>query len=664
MGGLETALAHGARLLASRPELAEEQAREILKVVPGRPEALLLLGAAQRRNGDLEGARKGLEHLVRSRPDWPHPRHELALTLAMLGERKLAIRELEKTCELAPDLGDAWGALGDLLTFEGDSEGADRAYGRQILASVSDPELLAAATALCADDIPTAELRLRERLKRQPTDVAAIRMLAEVAGRLGRYQDSENLLRRALELAPSFAAARHNLAIVLHRRERHEEARAEIERLLADDPHNPGLLNLEAIALSALGDYDKSLAIFASLLERHPRQPKVWMSYGHSLKTAGKLDEGVDAYRQAIEQEPSLGEAWWSLANLKTFRFEPADEAAMEGQLARADLSDEDRLHLHYALGKAFEDERCWAASFDHYASGAAIRRKLTPYNADEVSSHVARCKTLFTPEFFAEREGQGCDAPDPIFVVGLPRSGSTLVEQILSSHSQVEGTHELQVIISMARRLGGGRGRGQPSKYPEAIADLTPEDLRSMGEEFLAATRIHRRAGKPFFIDKMPNNFAHVGLIRLILPNAKIVDARRNPMATCFSAFKQHFARGQNFTYDLTDLGLYWRDYAELMAHFDAVLPGFVHRVIYEQMVADTETETRRLLEFCGLEFEESCLRFWETDRAVRTPSSEQVRQPIFSDAVEHWRNYEPWLGPLKEALGPALKSYPAAPA
>jgi tetratricopeptide (TPR) repeat protein len=651
-------------LLASRPELAEEQAQEILKIAPGRPEALLLLGSAQRRKGDLEAARAGLEKLVRDRPDWAHPHYELALTLATLGETKLALAELERTTELVPGYGDAWRTIGDLKTLAGDAEGADEAYGRQILASVNDPELIKAATALCDDDIPTAERLLRDFLKTRPTDVAAIRMLAEVAGRLGRYQDSENLLRRALELAPSFAPARHNLAIVLHRRERNLEALQEIERLIVDDQQNPSLLNLKAVALSYLGDYDQSLAIYASLLERQPKQPKVWMSYGHTLKTAGRLDEGVDAYRRAIEQEPTLGEAYWSLANLKTFRFSEADEGMMLEQLKAPALADDDRLHLHYALGKAFEDEERWADSFDHYAQGAAIRRKLTPYSADEVSGHVARSKALFTPEFFAEREGWGCDAPDPIFVVGLPRSGSTLVEQILSSHSAIEGTQELQVVIGMARRLGGGRNWGEASKYPEAVADVKPDELRAMGQEFLAATRVYRRAGKPFFIDKMPNNFAHIGLIRLILPNAKIVDARRNPMATCFSAFKQQFARGQNFTYDLTDLGRYWRDYSGLMAHFDRVLPGYVHRVIYEDMVADTETETRRLLEFCGLEFEDGCLRFWETERAVRTPSSEQVRQPIFSDAVEHWRNYEPWLGPLKEALGPALEAYPAAPA
>jgi tetratricopeptide (TPR) repeat protein len=663
-GGLEVALAHGARLLASKPELAEDQAREILKVVPGRPEALLLLAAAQRRRGDLEAARAGLDQLVRARPDWPHARYELALTLLALGERKLAAKALEKTCELVPGYGDAWRALGDLRTLEGDIEGADKAYGRQILASVNDPELIAAATALCDNDIPTAERLLREFLKTRPTDVAAIRMLAEVAGRLGRYQDSENLLRRCLELAPGFAAARHNLAIVLQKRFRTKEAVEEIDRLLADDPQNPGYLNLKAAALAYLGDYAACLDIYASVLSRFPDQPKIWMSYGHALKTAGKLEEGVRAYRRSIDQEPSLGEAYWSLANLKTFRFDEAEERAMLEQLDKPGVSDEDRLHLDFALGKAFEDGGRYEESFDHYARGAALRRKLTPYSADEVSDHVAHCKALFTPEFFAERAGQGCDAADPIFIVGLPRSGSTLVEQILSSHSMVEGTQELQVIIGMARRLGRSRTWGAVSCYPDCVADLAPGELRALGEEFLEAAHVHRREGKPFFIDKMPNNFAHLGLIRVILPKAKIIDARRHPMAACFSGFKQHFAQGQNFSYDLVDIGRYWRDYAELMAHFDNVLPGWVHRVTYENMVADTESETRRLLEFCGLPFESACLRFWETERAVRTASSEQVRKPIFSDAVEHWRNYEAWLGPLKEALGPALKSYPAAPA
>ncbi len=658
-GPLDAALAHGARLLETRPDLAEQQAEAILEAAPGHPVALRLLGVAKRFQGDAAGARTVLEDLARAQPRWAAAHYELGLTLSGLNEDKAAVAAFGRAVQLKSDFSDAWRALGDQLTLAGDTAAADRAYARHIRASVNDPRLMAAAQALCDDNLPVAERLLRDHLKAQPTDVAAMRMLAEVGGRVGRYADSELLLERALELAPGFGAARHNLAIVLNRQEKAPEALAQIDRLLAGEPRNPTYLNLKAVILGKTGDYEEALKLYDQVLKAQPNQPKVWMSYGHALKTAGRVDDGVGAYRKSLALEPSLGEAYWSLANLKTFRFEAADVEAMKAQLARDGLGNDDRLHLHYALGKALEDAGCWGESFEHYAAGAKIRRGQVDYDADETTSRVERSKALFTPEFFAARKGQGAAATDPIFVVGLPRSGSTLIEQILSSHSQVEGTMELTEIISIARELSGRRARTDPSNYPESIADVDAVGLRALGERFLERTRIQRKSGKRFFIDKMPNNFLHTGLIFAILPNARIVDARRHPMATCFSAFKQHFARGQNFSYDLTEVGRCWRDYAELMAHFDAVQPGRVHRVFYEQMVGDLEGETRRLLDYCGLELESQCLRFWETERAVRTASSEQVRRPIFTDAVEHWRNYHPWLGPLEAALGPGLEDY-----
>ena len=658
-GPLDVALAHGARLLETKPELAEQQAEAILEAAPGHPVALRLLGVAKRLQGDASGARPVLEDLARANPRWAAAHYELGLTFAALNEDKAATAAFGRAVQLKPDFSDAWRALGDQLTLAGEVPAADRAYARHIQASVNDPRLMAAAQALCDDNLPVAERLLRDHLKAQSTDVAAMRMLAEVGGRLGRYADSELLLERALELAPGFAAARHNYAIVLHRQEKAVEALVQIAQLLKIDPRNPTYLNLKAVILGKTGDYEEALRLYDQVLKAHPNQPKVWMSYGHALKTAGRLDDGVSAYRKSLALEPSLGEAYWSLANLKTFRFDEADADAMTWQLAREGLSDDDRLHLHYALGKSLEDAERWEESFRHYAAGAAIRRGQVDYDADEMTSRVERARALFTPEFFAAREGQGAAAPDPIFVVGLPRSGSTLVEQILSSHSEVEGTMELTEIISIARELSGRSTRNEPSKYPESVADLDADALRALGERFLERTRIQRKSGRPFFIDKMPNNFLHTGLIFAILPRAKIVDARRHPMATCFSAFKQHFARGQNFSYDLAEVGRYWRDYAVLMAHFDRVQPGRVHRVFYERMVEDLEGETRRLLDYCGLELEPQCLRFWETERAVRTASSEQVRRPIFADAVEHWRNYRPWLGPLEAALGPAMEKY-----
>ena len=635
--GLEQALAHTARLLAASPALAAEQAREILKAVPGQREALLLLGRAQ----------------------------------GMLGQTAAGAATLRRLTQANAADAAAWRALAELLFVGGDLKGADAAHQEAVKAAIADHVLMEAAVALREGRLAEAEPALRARLKAEPTDVAAIRMLAEVAAQIGRYQDAVNLLSRALELAPSFAEARHAYVQVLLRHERPEEALAEADRLLASDPANPAYGLLKAAVLVRLGDQAAASGLYADALGRFPNNPKGWMSYGHVLKTVGRAGDGIEAYRKSLDQAPQLGEAWWSLANLKTFRFEEADIAVMRGQLARGDLDDDDRLHLHFALGKALEDGLHFGEAFEEYAKGNAIRRAQLRYRAEETTAHVARAKALYTPAFFAARAGQGCAARDPIFIVGLPRSGSTLVEQILSSHSQVEGTAELPDITTIVRRLAGNPLRGKDDEaadagalYPGVVASLSAEQLAALGQEYLDRTRVQRRTDRPMFIDKLPNNWMHVGLIQLILPNAVIIDARRHPMGCCLSGFKQHFARGQGFTYDLSDIGRYYSDYVELMAHYDAVLPGRVHRVIYERMIADTEGEVRRLLDHAGLEFEPACLSFWTNERAVRTPSSEQVRRPIFGEAVDHWKKFEPWLGPLEAALGPVLEAYPEAPA
>jgi tetratricopeptide (TPR) repeat protein len=663
-GDLATALNHGMRLLGQNPGMAADQAREILKVVPGSPEALILLGAALRRLSDLTAALDTLEPLVAAHTKFAAAHLELGLTLGALGRSADAISTLRRAANLNPDLTHAWRALGDELTLAGDTAGADAAYARHIKSSVKDPELLEAGAALVDNRLAVAERILRGFLKRHPTDVAAIRMLAEVGSRLGRYEDATNLLARCLELAPGFDAARHNYATVLHRQARSAEALEHIDILLKGDAKNPGIRNLKAAALVQIGEYRQAVDIYRGVLKDFPAQPKAWMSYGHALKTIGRQDDSIAAYQEALRQLPGLGEAYWSLANLKTFRFAEADVTAMQGQLSRTDISEDDRLHLHFALAKALEDDKNFAEAFAHYAEGNKIRRSQIEYDSGKTTARMEASKALFTPRFFAARQGVGCAAPDPIFIVGLPRAGSTLIEQILASHSAVEGTMELPDIIALAKRLGGKREDDQPSLYPDILARLRPEDFKALGEEFIDRTRIHRKLGKPFFIDKMPNNFNHTGFIHLILPRAKIIDARRHPLGCCFSGFKQHFARGQNFSYDLADIGGYYRDYVELMAHFDSLLPGRIHRVSYENMVADMEGETRRLLDYCGLPFEPQCLRFYENERAVRTASSEQVRQPLFTDAVGHWQNFAPWLDPLKVALGPVLATYPLAPA
>ncbi len=663
VGTLETALGHAARLLASNPAMAEAQATEILKVIPGNRDALLLQGVARRTQGLASSALDVLGPLATAEADWPAAQLELGLTLAQLGRSRAAVQVLSRATKLDPRLAAAWRALGDQWTLLGEAAAADDAYARQIRASVNDPVLLEAATALCENRLAVAERLLRGFLKAHPTDVAAIRMLAEVGGRLGRYEDAQTLLERCLELAPGFTAARYNYAVVLNRQTKGEEAIAQIDQLLEHDPRHPGYRSLKAACLGRIGEYEQTIAQYGELLQEYPDQPKAWMSYGHALKTVGRQQESIDAYRKSVAQLPSLGEAYWSLANLKTFRFADDDVAAMQAQLERTDLDHEDRFHLHFALGKALEDAGRFEVSFEHYAQGAAIRRSTFDYDPEETTNLVRRSKALLTRGFFADRTAMGSQSEDPIFIVGLPRAGSTLIEQILASHSAVEGTMELPDITAIARRLGGRSGRRDGDGYPGGLEALDAGQCEAFGEDYLRTTRVQRKLGRPFFIDKMPNNFAHIGLIHLILPRARIIDARRHPLACCFSAFKQHFARGQRFSYDLTDLGRYYADYVELMAHFDEVLPGRIHRVVHEELVTNPEHEVRRLLDYCRLPYEAGCLRFHENERPVRTASSEQVRRPISAEGLDHWMNYEPWLGPLKLALGSVLDAYPAAP-
>ncbi len=662
-GTLATALEHTTHLLKSDPVLAAEQASEILKAVPAHPAARMLLGIARRAAGDAAAALEVLTLLVDAQPRWAAAYYELGITLGTLNRPADALAALRRAVALRPDMPDAWREIGDLLTMQGDSEGADAAYARHIKASTNDPRLMSAALALCEKRLGQAELQLRAHLKRYPTDVAAIRMFAEVAGRLGRYQDAENLLVRCLELAPGFNAARYNYAMALYRQNKSVAALQQIELLTASEPRNSGYRNLKAVVLANIGNYQESLEIYADVLAKHSDQSRIWMSYGHALATAGRLADSIAAYRRCIALDPTLGEAYYSLANLKTFRFDAAELQQMQAHVARDDLANADRTHFHFAIGKALEDSKHFAESFEHYAAGNELRLAVVDWDPAEITTLVRRSKALFTKEFFAAREEFGAAAADPIFIVGLPRAGSTLLEQILASHSSVEGTMELPDIMSMAAKLGGKRVAGEEWAYPDVLANLSAAESRALGEQYIEQTRVQRKTKKPFFIDKMPNNFLHIGLIRLALPRARIIDARRHPMACCFSAFKQYFAQGQRYSYSFEHLAQFYRDYVDLMAHFDAVVPDAIHRVIYERMVDDTEGEVRRLMEFCGLPFEPAALNFYENERAVRTASSQQVRQPIFREGLEQWRNYEPWLEPLRRSLGDVLEAYPDLP-
>ncbi len=663
VGSVDAALAYALRILNRHPEAALQQALEILKVVPDHPIGALLVGSARRLLGDTAAALAILEALACSQPRAAAVHYELGLALAAAGRGDDAIASLRRAAQLNQTLPGVWRALADHLSVIGDTQGAQAAYARHIKAGTGDPRLLTPAAALVQNDIPRAEMLLRAHLREYPNDVAALRMLAEVAARLGRYRDAEALLARCLELAPSFAEARAQYASVLNWLNCPMEAGGQIDRLLSNDRSNPHYRSLKAAILVAIGEYQQACDLYASLLAEYPQQSKIWLSHGNVLKTLGRSEEAISAYRRALELAPGLSDAWWSLANLKTFHFTPGDVAAMQSQLARTDCTDDDRRYLHFALGKVFEDAEQYEQSFQHYDRANSLQRALIGYRAEDTSSLVERSRSVYTREFLRERSGAGCLAPDPIFIVGLPRAGSTLVDQILSCHPLVEGTMELNDITSLARELGAAVPDGQSGRYPEAIAALDPGRLRALGEAYLARTRVQRKTDAPFFIDKMPNNFLHLGLIVLTLPNAKIIDVRRHPLGCCFSAFKQYFARGQYFSYSLKDIGHYYCNYVGLMDHFDRMLPGRVHRVFYEAMVEDTEAEVRALLAYCGLAFEEKCLRFYESRRAVRTASSEQVRQPIFREGLDQWRHYEPWLDPLKLALGPVLQAYPAVP-
>lgn len=552
--------------------------------------------------------------------------------------------------------------LGQVLRRLGLDQQAGEAEMAAIRATAYDPAMVAIAQALLANDLPAAEQGLRARLSQQPLDVAAIRMMAELAGRIGRFPDAENLLRRALELAPGFTAARGNLATVLYKQKRFAEAAEVLDEVLAADPANPSNQNLKAAALSHTGDYHEALALYAELLESFPDHAKLWMSRAHILKTVGQQAESVAAYRRALAIEPGLGEVWWSLANLKTVRFDDADVAAMEQALEDDSLGLEDRFHLHFALGKAYEERREAEASFRHYARGNALRSEDLAYDPAETTTLVDATIAGFTAEFVASLAGHGCPAPDPVFILGLPRAGSTLIEQILASHSQVEGTMELPDIPAMATREADRAG-AKWRHWPDALRAMEPTRLADLGAEFLERTRVQRKTAKPFYIDKLPNNWMYAGFIAAILPNAKIIDARRHPLDCCFSNFKQHFARGQGFSYSLDHIGRYYADYVRAMDHYDAVTPGRVLRVVHEELLDDPEAQVRRMLDYLGLPFEPECLEFHRNTRAVRTASSEQVRRPINRDGVGQWEPYREWLDPLFAALGDLPETYAKRP-
>jgi tetratricopeptide (TPR) repeat protein len=660
-GDLQTTIRRAMDLLSQgQSGLARTQAEAILRHYPDEVNSLFVVAVAIRDQGDNEKALKRLQALLKRAPDFALAQQELGFAYAETGKLPEAITALKRAVAIEPKLPASWKLMGELFLVSGDEKSSSDAINQSLLASSVEPDVIRTAELFKAGKIAQAEQMCRRFLMQNPTNVNAIRLLADIGIKIGMLDDAEKLLARCLELAPEFHVARLNYAHVLSKKEKLAQALVQVDRLLEAQPKKEyTYLLLRASILVKIGDFEQAKQHYEYLLSDFEPRAGIALSYAHTLKTIGKQAEAIDAYRQTIDLKPSFGDAYWSLANLKTFRFEDSDLEAMRSEIEKPDCAREDHFHLCFALGKALDDRKHFDESFRYYQRGNDIKEKLEKYNADLTADGARRIQAVCTRNFFSNSTASGCQARDPIFVVGLPRAGSTLLEQILASHSLVDGTKELVDILAMVRRLGGKKLKNDVSLYPEIITDLSAAQLEELGREYIDRTRI-QRADAPFFIDKMPNNFFHIGFISLILPNAKIIDARRHPMATCFSCFAQLFAKGQHFTYGLANIGHYYRTYIEMMDHWNTALPGKVLKVQYEEMVADTENQVRRMLDHCGLEFEESCLQFHKTDRAVRTASSEQVRQPIYKGALEHWRNYETHLDELKEALGPVLDRYP----
>ena len=521
------------------------------------------------------------------------------------------------------------------------------------------PPLIAVTDLISQGKLVKAEKLCKAFMIKNPKHIEGMRLLADIAVRLGVLEDAEFLLETAVKFSPLSTKPRIDYIQVLRKQQKYEAALSHAKVLIEQEPKNPQFQSVFAVESMQSGDYDTALRTFDSILKILPEEPATLTSRGNALKTQGKKEEAIDSYRRAIKKYPAHGEAYYSLANLKLFTFTDTEIAAMESQEQNPGVSHMARIYLDFALGKAYEDMGDYDKAFSYYERGNSFKRSQSRYVSEDLTAEFKAQAEVFSQSFVQIQTDSGFDAPDPIFIVGLPRSGSTLLEQILASHSKVDGTMELPNILSLAQKLRRGDKMSGTSHYPSVLKTMDAESLRSFGEAYINDTRVHRGQA-PFFIDKMPNNFRHIGLINLILPNAKIIDARRHPMGCCFSAFKQLFHEGQEFSYGLKEVGTYYKDYVDLMDHWDEVLPGKVLRVQYEEVVADLETQVRRILDYCELDFEESCVSFYQTDRAVRTPSSEQVRQPIYKSGVEQWKNFEGNLDPLKQALGPVLKRYP----
>jgi tetratricopeptide (TPR) repeat protein len=625
---------------------------------PENRDALYLLAMSQRHLNALPEALATLALLERHHPGFSRLYQERGNCYVAQRNAPMAIEAFLKGVNINPALPASWSMLESLYRMRGESENAAMAAAHVATLKRLAPEVVSATSLFSDGELAAAEHIVRAYLLKQGDDVEGMRLLARIGMAQDVFDDAEILLAGVLQLAPDYRAARLDYARTLLERHKYLRARQELETLLQLEPANRQYQTLHATACVGLGEHARASAIYRELLAEAPQAADLHLSLAHCLKTLGRREEAIASYRAAAAARPSFGDTYWSLANLKTYRFTDEEFARMRREEADPATAPGDRCHLCFALGKALEDRGEYAESFRFYERGNALKIAESRYRPELIVRNTRMQIQICTRELFERRAGSGRPDVDPIFIVGLPRSGSTLIEQILASHSSVEGTQELADVPRLVVELQGREPETHGLRYPAVLEELGAADFERLGQQYLDDTRIYR-TGKPRFIDKMPNNFRHLGLIHLMLPNARIIDARREPMACCFSNFKQLFANGQEFTYGLEQIAGYYRTYLELMSHWNRVLPGRILRVQHEDVVSDLEGSVRRILDFCGLEFEPECLKFHETERSVRTASSEQVRQPLYRDGLEQWRHFEPWLDPLKHALGDAVDRY-----
>lgn len=638
-------------------------ARKLLAQYPENRDLLYLLALGQRQLQQVPAALETLRQMERFHPKASQLHQERGHCYVALKDAPHAIEAYERAVQINPTLVPAWSMLEGLYRMVGQDSRQKWAASNLARLKALPPEVVTATSLFCEGEVPAAERLIRDFLLRHGDHVEAMRLLARIGVASDILDDAEVLLEAALKLAPDYIDLRRDYACVMLDRHKHLDAIRELEKLLERDPKSVDYRVLHATATVGLGRHEEGIREFTAVLEDAKPDARLaadlHLSVAHAQKTLGRRAEAIESYRRAIEFRPNFGDAFWSLANLKTYRFSDVEIRQLE--IAEADPSTDpaDRYHICFALGKAYEDRQQYEKSYRYYERGNALVRARSRYRADLLEQNTALQKKFCTREFFEERAGWGAPKPDPIFILGMPRAGSTLLEQILASHSQVEGTQELANIPRAVLDLQGYNPDLNNPRYPGCLASMPAEEFAALGEKYLRDTQVYRTGSRPYFIDKMPNNFRHVGLIHLILPNAKIIDARREPMACCFGNLKQLYARGQEFAYSVEDISRYYRTYLDLMEHWDRALPGRVLRIHHEDVVDDLEGSVRRILDYCGLPFEPGCLEFYRTDRSIRTASSEQVRQPIFREGLDQWKHYEPWLGPLREALGDALERY-----